>query len=152
MFLPHFTVWSARAMFERETGWCLFSAESNSLILLQGMRPQRLVVFAKERERGGGGLQRKTRLRSCGKLAARPTERPSIEGIYRLQNCFRIEQAGILGCRAMWSGSCFQTFRRNAPPHIQGYMSVNSLTFFSYKPHATHKCKRMGAREIDVCT
>jgi len=106
----------------------------------------------RERERGGRGLQRKTRLRSCGKLAARPTERPSIEGIYRLQNCFRIEQAGILGCRAMWSGSCFQTFRRNAPPHIQGYMSVNSLTFFSYKPHATHKCKRMGAREIDVCT
>lgn len=139
-------------MFERETGRCLFSAESNSIILLQGMRPQRLVVFANEaRER------KKITTKDTVEVvreACRTThwKRPSAEGIYRLQNCFRIEQPGILRCRAMWSGRCFQTFRRNAPPHIQGYMSVNSLSFFSYKPHATHKCKRMGAREIDVCT
>lgn len=139
-------------MFERETGRCLFSAESKSLPLLQGMPLKRLVFFANK-----ASERKKITAKDTVEVvreACRTThwKRPSAEGFYRLQTCFCVEQPGILGCRAMWSGNCFQTFRRNAPPHIHGYMSVNSLTFFSHKPQATDKCKRMGAREINVCT
>jgi hypothetical protein len=131
VFLPHFTVWSARAMFERETGRCLLSAESNSLPLLQGMRLKRLVVFAKKAKE-----RKKITAKDTVEVvreACRTThwKRPSTEGFYRLQTYFRIEQPGILDCLSMWSGSCFQTFRRNATPHIKGCMSVNSLSHSS---------------------
>jgi hypothetical protein len=101
------------------------------------MRPKRLVVFEKKkaRERQRKKIKAKDTVEVVRK-ASRSThwKRPSVEEFYHLQTCFRVEQPGILGCRAMLSGNYFQTFRRNAPPHIQGYMSVNSLTFFSHKP------------------
>jgi hypothetical protein len=110
-----------------------------------------LFFFFKKCERGKEDYSERHGWGRAGSLPHYPLETTQC-WYYQLQTCFRIKQPIILGCRTMSSGNRFQTFRRNAPPHIQDYMSVNSLTYFSHKPQATDKCKRMGAREIDVST
>jgi hypothetical protein len=42
-----------------------------------------------------------------------------------IANLFCIEEAGLLGCSAVWLGNYFLTFRRNIPPSFKGYESVN---------------------------
>lgn len=136
VFLPHFNVWSARAPCLKERQGDVYSQQSQNPSQPSKACGRNGLSFSKEKKaRERVKIKAKDTV-EVERKASRAThwKRPSAEEFYHLQNCFCIEQPGILGCRAMWSGNCFQTFRRNAPPHIQGYMSMNSLTFFSHKP------------------
>lgn len=149
----HTSLFEARVPCLKERLGDVYSQQSQTPSQSSKQCGRNALNFSKKKVREGKKITAKDMVEVV-REACRTThwKRPCAEGFYQLQTCFRYEQPGILGCRAMWSGNCFQTFRRNVPPHIQGYMSVNSLAFFGRKPQATDKWKRMGTREIDACT
>lgn len=97
VFLPHFTVWSASAMLEREAGSCLFSTESNSLPLLQGMRPKRLVVFVKKTERKKEDYSKRHGWGRAGSLPHYPLETTQCWRILSVANLFSYWATGYSG-------------------------------------------------------
>jgi hypothetical protein len=45
--------------------------------------------------------------------------------LYQLQNCFHVEEAGFLGCCALWLTNSFPTLQKNVPPLLTGLWSPN---------------------------